>query len=326
MANLTKAQSPQRALRAGVVGVGAFGRLHAQKYKGFEGVELVGVADPAIAPAQELAASLGTEAFADYRALIDKVDCISIASPAATHASIARDFLKAGVHVLVEKPIAITVREAEELMPLARQKNLILQTGHQERYVFEASGLLNRSIRPLTIECHRAGTFSPRGTDVSAALDLMTHDIDLVHALNPSPVVTTKATARSRPDSFSDEVTASLILSDGCKVSLFASRMADARKRYVRIGYADGMVEIDLLARTMTNTTKETITPAFFPSTDGKPGIADDPLGYSIAQFVKSVRTGTPPLVTAEQAKWALATALIILKAADSPATRPTKG
>lgn len=325
MANLTKAQSAQRVLRAGVVGAGAFGRLHAQKYKGFENVELAGITDPALAQAQELAGTLGTEAHADHHALIGKVDCVSIASPAATHAAIAKDFLKAGVHVLVEKPIAVTVREAEELIPLARQKNLILQTGHQERYVFEASGLLNRSLRPLTIECHRAGPFSTRSNDVSAALDLMTHDVDLVHALNPTPVVTTKASARSRPDSFSDEVTASLILSDGCKVSLFASRMAEARKRYVRIGYADGTVEIDLLARTMTNTTNEKISPAFFPSTDGKPGIADDPLGYAIAQFVKSVRTGTPPLVSADQAKWALATTLIILKAADSPATRPPK-
>jgi predicted dehydrogenase len=311
-----------RPLRAAVVGAGFFGRLHAQKYKTLEAVELIGVSDPLIAPAREFSAKLGTAAFPDHRALLGIVDCVSIASPATTHADIAAEFLAAGTHVLIEKPIAISTADADELIALAKANDLILQTGHQERYVFAASGLLDLG-RPKSIECHRAGPFSGRGTEVSVVLDLMIHDLDLVHALDPSEITEIKVTARNRPDSYSDEVTANLVLADGCRVSVFASRMAEARRRFLRVGYDDGVIEIDLLARTLTNTTKRKITPAFFPSTDGKPGIADDPLGYAIARFVDSARYGEQPLVTPKQARRALATALAILKTANSPATKP---
>jgi predicted dehydrogenase len=320
--NVSRRQEAARPLRAGVVGAGFFGRLHAQKYANLEGVELVGIADPLIAPAREIAEKTGTSAFADHHALIGKVDCVSIASPATTHAAIAAEFLHAGVHVLVEKPLAVTLPDADELVNLAKGKTLVLQTGHQERYVFAASGLLDRDRRPLSIECHRAGPFTGRGTEVSVALDLMIHDLDLVHALDPAEVTRISATARNRPESYSDEVSAILTLSDGCRVSVFASRMAEVRRRYLRVKYHDGEIEIDLLARTLTNTTKEKITPAFFPSTDGRPGIADDPLGYAVARFVDSVRTGEAPLVRPEEARRALATALAILKSADSPATK----
>jgi predicted dehydrogenase len=318
---VSRREAAARPLRAGVVGAGFFGRLHAQKLKNLEGVELIGVSDPLIAPAREFAEKLGTSALADHRALLGKVDCVSIASPATTHAAIATEFLEAGAHVLVEKPIAITMVDADRLIALAKSKDLILQTGHQERYVFAASGLLDLGA-PRSIECHRAGPFSGRGTEVSVVLDLMIHDLDLIHALDPSDVTEIKATVRNRPDSYSDEVTANFSLADGCRVTVFASRMAEARRRYLRVGYDDGIIEVDLLARTLTNTTKRKITPAFFPSTDGKPGIADDPLGYAIARFIDSVRSGEPPLVTPEQARRALSTALAILKAAKSPATK----
>jgi predicted dehydrogenase len=319
--NVSRRLEAARPLRAGVVGAGFFGRLHAQKYKTLEGVELIGVTDPLIATARELAEKLTAAAFPDHGPLLGKVDCVSIASPANTHAAIAAEFLDAGAHVLVEKPIAITTADADKLIALAKSKNLILQTGHQERYVFAASGLLDHG-RPRSIECHRAGPFSGRGTEVSVVLDLMIHDLDLIHTLDPAEVTEIKAIARNCPDSYSDEVSANLVLADGCRVSVFASRMAEARRRFLRVGYDDGVIEIDLLARTLTNTTKRKITPAFFPSTDGKPGVADDPLGYAIARFVDSVRSGEPPLVSPEQARRALATALAILKSANSRATR----
>lgn len=310
-------------LRVGVVGAGFFGRLHARKYAALPGVELIGIADPESAAAGDAAAQAGCAAYGDHRDMIGQVDAVSIASPASTHAAVALDFLRAGVHVLVEKPLAVSLADADAMIAEAKRSGLILQTGHQERYVFAASGLLSRGKAPLAIECHRAGPFTGRGTDVSVVLDLMTHDLDLVHQLAPAPVASVKAVAHHLPASWSDEVKAILRLKDGCRVSLFASRMADARRRFMRVSYDDGVIEIDFIHRTVENSTPEAIAPAFFPSRDGTPGIADDPLGFAIARFVESAQTGARPLVTPEDARRALDSALSILEAARSPAMRP---
>lgn len=305
-------------LRVGVIGAGFFGRLHAQKFKGLPGVVLAGIADMSVEAAREAAQKFDTKAVSSWRALLGEVDAVSIATPAESHGPIAIECLNAGLHVLVEKPIAATLADADAMIALAAAKNLVLQAGHQERFVFAASGLLERDKRPVRIECHRAGVFSPRGTDVSVALDLMTHDIDLVHTLDPAPVARVAATAKSRAGSFSDEVQAILTLEDGCRVSLFASRMGEARKRFMRVLYDDGEIEIDFLSRTLRNTTPHEISPAFFPSSDGKPGVADDPLGVAIASFADCVRAKRQPLVSGAPARRALETALMILKSAGS--------
>lgn len=304
------------------MGAGVFGRFHAQKYARLPGVALVAVADPDTAAVSRVAAELGTEAYGDHRHLFGRVDCVSIASPADTHAAIAEEFLRAGIDVYVEKPIATALAEADRLIASAAECGRVLQSGHQERFVFAASGLLARNERPLRIECHRAGPFSGRGTDVSVALDLMTHDLDLVHVLSPAPVVAVAAKVRDLAGSFSDEVSADLTLADGCEVSLFASRMADARRRFMRVTYADGAIEIDFIARTLANSTRSIVAPAFFGSRGEAPGIADDPLGFAIARFVEAVRGGPAPLVTPADARRALETALLILNAAGSPVTR----
>ena len=173
-------------LKAAVIGAGAFGRHHCRQISRLpmpDGVELFAIADPSAEVRRAAVAQYGVLAVADWRELLGKVDLVSICSPAVTHAEIVRAFLNAGAHVLVEKPIATTIEEANDLVALARQTGRVLTVGHQERFVFARTGLLDQAEAPLEIQCWRRGPWTGRGDDVSAVLDLMIHDLDLVHTL-----------------------------------------------------------------------------------------------------------------------------------------------
>ena len=162
-----------------------FGRHHATKYLRLPNVQLHAIADVSADARRHVASHLKVPAVADWRDLLGEVDLVSICSPASTHAEIVDAFLTAGAHVLVEKPIATELDEAEELIALAAASGLVLTVGHQERFVFARSGLLDYEDAPLSVECVRAGPWTGRGTDVSVVLDLMIHDLDLIHRLVP---------------------------------------------------------------------------------------------------------------------------------------------
>ena len=167
-------------LRAGVIGVGYLGRLHAQKLASLDGVTLVGVSDTDRERGERVAEEFGTSFRASSRELLREIDAVSIAVPTTAHDRVAREAMRAGVHVLLEKPIAATVREGRALVREADARRLILQIGHLERFnpaVLSATSLLTE---PRFVECHRLGPFGGRGTDVDVVLDLMIHDIDLI--------------------------------------------------------------------------------------------------------------------------------------------------
>ena len=296
-------------LKAAVIGAGAFGRHHASKYAALSekgDVQLFAVADPSPETRAAIAAQYPCEVVADWRELIGKVDLVSICSPAVTHYEIAKAFLNAGAHVLVEKPIATTRSEADELVTLSRETGRLLTVGHQERFVFARTGLLDLAETPLEITCWRQGPWTGRGDDVSAVLDLMIHDLDLVHTLVPGTVsaVTAKGLVEYGP--FADEVSATVTFACGTVARLETSRVAPERKRGMRAVYADGVVEIDFLTREVVNTTPRPLRALEI----------GDPLGESVGAFVQAVRIGAPALVTAEQAAQALSTALLIEDAA----------
>jgi predicted dehydrogenase len=304
-------------LRAGVVGIGTFGRHHASKYAKLSSVELAAVADPSADARKAAVSTYGVPAVADWRELLGAVDVVSICSPAATHAPIVRAFLNAGTHVLVEKPIATTLAEADQLIALAEATGRVLTVGHQERFVFARTGLLDYVDAPLEVECWRMGTWSGRGGDVSVAVDLMIHDLDLVHRLVPGSVIDVDAKGYARPTSrHDDEVGALLTFENGAQARLIASRMAPSRSRGMRALYPDGVIEIDFIARTVRNTTNRVLNPLKL----------DDPLGESVESFVNAVRFGAATLVRPEEARKALETALMIDEAcsamthADAPA------
>jgi len=294
--------SSQRALRAAVVGAGVFGRHHATKYMRLPGVKLNAIADTDAEARRHVAAHLHVPAFADWRELLGEIDVVSICSPAVTHAAIVRGFLEAGVDVLVEKPIATTIQEAEHLIALARSRGLVLTVGHQERFVFAKSGLLDYGDTPRFIECVREGPWTGRGTDVSVVLDLMIHDLDLVHRLVPGALSDVRACGRSVHGDSHDKVIASLTFENGTEVELTASRASETRRRSMRIVYDDGDIEIDLLSRKIVNTTGRMLHPLEL----------HDPLAEAVAAFVDAVRAGASALVRPEEARRALETALLI--------------
>ena len=284
--------------------MGAFGRHHAAKYEAMDGVSLVGVADISAQARRGAALTHGIPVFADWRDLLGAVDVVSVCSPAVSHAATVRAFLTSGAHVLVEKPIATRLAEADQLIALAEAKNCVLTVGHQERFVFARTGLLDYDEAPISVECWRMGGWTGRGVDVSVVLDLMIHDLDLVHRLVPASLVEVEASGRSAKSRFMDEVTAQLGFDDGTEVRLSASRVASLRRRGMRAIYADGLIEIDFIARTVRNTTRRHLNPLML----------QDPLGESVAAFVNAVRAGGSAFVRPEEARIALATALEIDK------------
>lgn len=300
-------------LRAGVIGTGAFGRHHAGKYAGVDGVNLAAIADPSADARHAMEERFACETHADWKDLLGKVDLVSVCSPAVTHAPIVRAFLNAGTHVLVEKPIATTLREADELIELAERKNLVLTVGHQERFVFARSGLLEMDETPLEVSCWRMGPWTGRGADVSAVLDLMIHDIDLMHRLVPGAVAEVDAFARAERGRFADEVSAAVSFENGTLARLHCSRIAHQRKRGMQLVYVDGIVEIDFMTREIRNTTRRPLGQIAF----------DDPLSASVESFIRSVRGENETVVRPEEARHALETALLIEQAARAPAHRP---
>ena len=299
-------------LKAAVIGAGAFGRHHAAKYRALaeagQNIELFAVADPSLDVRRNLVAQHGVLAVGDWRELLGKVDLVSVCSPAVTHAEIVRAFLNAGAHVLVEKPIATTIEEANDLIALAQQTGRVLTVGHQERFIFARTGLLDQAEAPLEIQCWRRGPWSGRGDDVSAVLDLMIHDLDLVHTLVKSDVTHVAARGMVQYGPHADEISAALTFANGTVAKLDTSRISDSRKRGMRAVYQDGVVEIDFLTREVTNTTPRPLAALEM----------GDPLGESVASFVSAACHGTTPLVLPEQARMALETAILIDEAVEA--------
>ncbi|MEM7565237.1 MAG: Gfo/Idh/MocA family oxidoreductase, partial [Pseudomonadota bacterium] len=177
-----------RLPRVAVVGVGHLGKWHTEKYAASPECELVAVVDSNLQMATQIADKHGVQAFADHREILSIVDAISLVVPTSLHYKIASDFLKAGIHCLIEKPITETVKEAQTLINLATDKGLILQVGHIERFNSVMMGIRENLLEPQFIESTRLAPFTPRATDVSVILDLMIHDIDLILDLIESPI------------------------------------------------------------------------------------------------------------------------------------------
>ena len=293
-------------LRAGVVGAGVFGGFHAKKYAELEGVRFIGVFDVDAPRAAELAAPLGGRAFADLASLLAEVDVVTVATPAVFHAEAALKALKAGKPVYLEKPLAVTLEDADRIVGEAAARGLPVAVGHQERIVFQAMGLLDIPQKPLRLEAVRRGTPHQRNLDVSTVLDLMIHDLDLALTLTDADPIAVEA--EGSPDETSAEVT----FADGFTAVFGASRIAQARERTMRIVYPSGALEIDFVARTFRNTTGFPLDEGFAETPAGR-----DPLGASVREFLDAVRGASPrPLVTAEEAARALDLALAVEQAA----------
>ncbi|HRK63833.1 MAG TPA: Gfo/Idh/MocA family oxidoreductase [Terricaulis sp.] len=301
-------------LRAGVVGAGAFGRIHARKYAEDARVHFVGVFDPDDERAGQLADTHGAEAFSSLDALLGAIDVLTVASPPSLHAGAALPALKAGKHVLIEKPLATDAKDGAELVRIAAEKKLVLACGHQERLVFEAMGLLSAPEAPSFIESVREGPWTGRSADVSVTLDLTVHDLDLALRLLGRKPERVTATAKAEHGRAADWIEAKLDFG-GAEAVFTSSRIAQDRRRFMRAVYPSGEVKIDFLARTFENTTSFPLNAAF-----AETRIGADPLGANVAGFIDAVLGVAPrPIVTGEEALAVLDLALEADRASSLP-------
>jgi predicted dehydrogenase len=239
-------------LRVAVVGVGHLGKEHARILAGMPEVELVGVADSRAAQSEAVAQRCGTRAFADHRPLLDVVEAAVIAVPTAHHHAVAADFLNRGIDLLVEKPLASGLAQAEELVELARRQGALLQIGHIERFNPAFEELQRRPLRPKYISCERCSGFSGRSTDIGVVLDLMIHDLDLVLALVGAPVRAVQALGVSVLGGHEDAARARLTFADGCIADLAASRVHPTPVRSMQVWGPEGFAALDLARRHLT--------------------------------------------------------------------------
>jgi predicted dehydrogenase len=302
-------------LRSGVLGAGAFGRIHARKYAEDARVTFVGVFDPDDERATELANTHGAESFGSLDALLGAVDIVTIASPPSFHGKAALAVLKAGKHVLIEKPIATDIETGADIVRLAKEKKLVLGCGHQERLVFDAMGLLNTPETPTRIESVREGPWTGRSADVSVTLDLMVHDLDLALRLMKAKPTGILATAQSQHGRTADQIEARLAFTPHAEAVFISSRIAPERRRFMRAVYPSGEVNIDFLARTFENSTNFKLNAAF-----AETRIGADPLGANVAQFIDAVLgVAERPVVNGEEALAVLELALDVDKASGLP-------
>ncbi len=301
-------------LRAGVLGAGAFGRIHARKYAEDPRVQFIGVFDPDDERSQQLADTHGAESFERRDALFAACDIITIASPPSFHGDAALAALKVGKHLLIEKPLATDTERGGEIVKLARGKKLVVGCGHQERLVFEAMGLLAAPEKPTHIESVREGPWTGRSADVSVTLDLMVHDLDLALMLLKQRPDRVSAIARSEHGRTADRIEATLAFGDA-QAKFISSRIEEGRRRYMHAVYPSGEVKIDFLARTFENTTRFPLNAAF-----AETRIGSDPLGANVTQFIDAVLGVAPrPVVDGEEALAVLDLALEVDRASGLP-------
>ena len=242
-------------LNVGLIGAGVFGGYHAGKIAGSHHTRFVGIYDPDAARCADLASKQQVAAFIDQSELLAACDAVIVACPATYHEAVVRAALEAGVHVMVEKPLALTGHAADALATLADEQGLVLQVGHQERFVLEAMGLFDIPEIPTRIEAYRMGPPAPDGRagDVSVIWDLMTHDLDMVGKLMGEPVSVT-ATGRRAHTVHIDEAAALLSFSNGA-AEITASRCVSAWDRRMSLTYPSGTIAINFLTRAVENTT-----------------------------------------------------------------------
>lgn len=241
-----------RRLKMAVIGVGHLGQAHARILAGLAGVDLVGVADANRAQAEAVAAKCSTRAFSSHRDLFGQIDAASIVTPTTYHHPIACEFLSRGIPVLVEKPLALNLKEAGDLVDLSRRHQAILQVGHIERFNPAYEELHSRPITPKFIEMERHGTFTGRSTDIGVVLDLMIHDLDLLLDLVGGPVAEVAAMGATAFGGHEDMVNARLRFASGCVAHLTASRMSPNPKRKLRIWAPEGYAGIDFVRKHLT--------------------------------------------------------------------------
>jgi len=326
-----KTSGSGRALRAGVIGVGYLGELHARKYAAAGGVDLVAVFDVDGERAKTVAAQTGCTAAESMDELLGAVDLVSIAVPTMAHAEVGTVVAAAGVHMLMEKPLAADSVSGRRLSEAAAAAGVTLQVGHLERFNPAFDDMLEVVGRPRFIECHRLSPFAGRGADTDVVFDVMIHDLDILAYLVGRPVAHVEAVGVAVLSEKVDIANARLRFEGGCIANVTASRVSLKRERKLRVFQEDGYVSIDFDARSAVVAWRDASASARSHSADAcvDPMQAirvenrafgeADPLRAEIDAFVACVRDGRPPLVGPADGLAALTIADLIVSALEVP-------
>lgn len=306
----------------GVVGVGHLGRHHARLYAADPGAELVAVVDRDLDRARAIAGEYGCEAYDDPAALVGRAAAASVAVPTVHHLEVATGLLRAGLDVLVEKPLARTAAEGDEIVETARAHDRLVMVGHTERFNPALMALTSAVERPRFFEIHRLAAFTARSTDVDVVLDLMIHDLDLLLHLDGSEPAAVDAVGINALTDKVDIANARIRLASGCVANLTASRISAEPVRRIRVFQARTYLSCDTVTRQVERY-------RLVAGDGGRPDIRHDllpvpegePLGNELASFVRSVRSRETPPVDGTQGLRAIRLAERVLQSiAEGPA------
>ncbi len=306
-----------KEIKIGVVGIGHLGNYHLQKYSKLSDCKIVGVVDIMDERTRKAAETYNCMAVSDHRKLIRLVDAVSIAVPTVSHHRIAKDFLEAGVDVLLEKPIAATIEEADELVAIAEAKGLIFQIGFLERFNPAIIALKSVMGKPLFIETHRLHPFFERGTDVDVILDLMIHDLDIILHFVKSPVQTVEAVGVSVLSDKVDIANARITFSSGCVANITASRITGKTMQKIRFFGLEGYHAVDYEKRELVSLSKRNVAGGKIEISVNPIEVKKfDPLEEEIRSFLDAVISRNTPPVSGKEGRDALELALLIAEKA----------
>lgn len=306
-------------MRVAVVGVGHLGKHHARILSGLEEAQLSAVVDVLPERAAEIAAAAGTSPKSDSRDLLDQVDAVTIAVPTELHRDVALPFLERGISVLVEKPMARSVAEADEMIAAARASGAVLAVGHTERFNPAVTAVLPLVTSPRFIEVHRLGVFPERSLDIDVVFDLMIHDLDIILSLVKSRVASIEAVGVPVLTPRYDIANARLRFDSGCIANVTASRISRDRVRKIRFFQPDSYLSIDYAAQEVEGW-RLVRRDGRRPSIEGGaiPVARDEPLRRELADFVRAARERSRPLVDGEAGRRALELATRIAEKMES--------
>jgi predicted dehydrogenase len=302
-------------IKVGVVGVGDFGRHHVRVYRELEGAELVGLYDSDAARAQAVAQEFGSRAFDSLDALAREAQAASVAVPTRDHARVAAELLRRGVDVLVEKPIAASLAEADDLIRISEAERRILQVGHTERFNPAVAAAAAVVTTPLFFEVHRLGVFSGRSLDVDVIFDVMIHDLDILLTFVPAPVERLHAVGIPILSPRVDIASVRLEFSNGCVANLTASRVSTDKVRKLRFFQPNQYVSIDFTRQDVLIVSLDPSKAAAAPSPLGLPaGLrfrkletrTEEPLRAELRAFLEAVRTRRPAPASGPEGRRAL--------------------
>ena len=293
-------------IRVAVVGVGDFGRNHVRVYRELDDAELVGIVDTNPERARHVAAEFSTAVLTDLDALAGRVDAASVAVPTVEHAQVGCRLLERGIDVLVEKPMAATLAEADELIAAARKNGRILQVGHLERFNPAVMAVEKVISRPLFFEVHRLGVFSPRSLDIDVVYDVMIHDLDILLALVGAPVVELKAVGIPVLSDKVDIAHARIEFETGAVANITASRISTERVRKMRFFQQHEYISLDYTRQDVLRVRVRQSGPEPQFDFEKLPTQPEEPLRAELRVFLSAVRTRETPRVDGDAGRRAL--------------------